>query len=103
MSQALILCNTACIGTWLSCGVWLVQRLLAVMPQLEFAVRRCGAAFADYLSCLPACSEQRLDELQTKFGPHYTSPNHLSEVRPAMLCYACLRGWCHWTTADTEI
>jgi len=50
------------------------------MPQLEFAVRRCEPSYSDYLSCLPPTSKKHLAELEATYGPHYTSPNHLSEV-----------------------
>ncbi|GFH22200.1 uncharacterized protein HaLaN_19625, partial [Haematococcus lacustris] len=55
------------------------QRLLATMPHLEYAVRCSGPAYADYLSCLPPCSDRRLALLHEQFKSQYSSAGEVTE------------------------
>lgn len=56
-----------------------MQRLLAVMPHLEYAVRRSGGGFGEYVDALPACSQRRWKHLHDKYGGSYGHSNQVHE------------------------
>lgn len=64
------------------------------MPHLEYAVRHSGAAYAELLSCLPACSDKRMAALHAAYGHNYQSAQ-VTEVGPSLQCPFSLPTRCH--------
>ncbi len=67
------------------------QRLIASMPHLEYAVRRAGPLFGEYVACMDHCSERRLALLHAQYGGQYRQSTPITEEATlASIQYACI-------------